>query len=596
MSNSQGGPKGPHLSDHCHCPEDGGHAAQPQAASRPALRFFGPADPDHLHLESAYHIRSGQIVRAISRQLFCYPPSDAVADPSAVFDPVPDVAKILPTRANGGLSADRRTLRIKLRPDVCWDSEEPRPIVAQDFIRGLERIAEPVTPGDIRDYFMQTIAGMRAYCDAYAQAFARTAPSEPALSAFRAQHRISGLDARDGRTLVIDLVEPANDMLHLLALGYAAALPQEVGDAPVGSAEFRRRYVSSGPYRMTEADMEEDGDGAKGQAIVLTPNPVWRQDSDPIRSQTVGAIHAAAGADSSEAMRDAIARGQVNAAWPFGIVSWDRSELPDDAFPATYPGYTLNPYVVINMLSPNADGAMRKRKLRQALAYAIDKAALGELFSSLHGVAVEPLHSVLPPSSLGHRGFNPYPTPHSRGDRVLAGQCLKQAGYPDGLTLKAAVRDIGLHQTVMDIISGNLAACGIDIERRTYTQRQYYGELLLDPDRAAAGDWDIAVAGWTPDWFGNNGRAVFRQLFRTDRRKGTMNFGCYSNPTVDELIDRALGAEDLSTASDFWHAANRLVMADLPVVPILAFACQCCAARTGANGWLTWDTAPGAGA
>src|SRR5258708_11581811 len=34
------------------------------------LRFLGPGDPDHLDAASAYHARSGQIMRALTRQLF----------------------------------------------------------------------------------------------------------------------------------------------------------------------------------------------------------------------------------------------------------------------------------------------------------------------------------------------------------------------------------------------------------------------------------------------------------------------------------------------------------------------------------------------
>lgn len=584
MPNRSASPEDPSASD------AGGQGAAPG----PFLRFLGPGDPDHLDLDSAYHIRSGQIVRAVCRQLFCYPPSGALADPSLAFTPVPDVAEDRPTPANGGLSADGRTYRFRLRPDVFWDTQAPRRVVARDFIRGLERIAEPATPGDIRGYFMQTIVGMGPYCDAYGRAFPDGPPSAGERAAFGAAHRIAGLTARDDGTLIVELVEPANDFLNLLALGYAAALPEEVGHAPVGSADFRRRYVSSGPYRVSDKGAGSARAAMEPDALVLTPNPAWRQDSDPVRRQTLGGIRATAAGRRSEAVLDDTGKGDVDPAWPFAIVSWDGAVPAAGAFPAIYPGYTLNPYLVFNLSSPNAGGALQRRKVRQAVAYAIDKAAIGELFAVLHGVAVEPLHSAIPPGSLGHRGFNPYPTPHSRGDRVLARQCLKLAGYPDGLTLRAAVRDIDLHQSVMDAIAADLAACGIETERQTYTQGQYYGELLADPARAAAGDWDIAVAGWTPDWFGNNGRAVFRPLFRTDRRRGTMNFGCYSNPAVDDLIDRALCAQDLSYAADLWHAANRLVMADLPVVPILAFACQCCAARSGANGWPAFAAPPGA--
>ena len=55
--------------------------------------------------------------------------------------------------------------------------------------------------------------------------------------------------------------------------------------------------------------------------------------------------------------------------------------------------------------------------------------------------------------------------------------------------------------------------------------------------------WDIAIAGWVPDWFGNNGRSMIQSLF--DGRSvgpNSVNYGAYQNAEVDGLIDRALTA------------------------------------------------------
>jgi peptide/nickel transport system substrate-binding protein len=149
---------------------------------------------------------------------------------------------------------------------------------------------------------------------------------------------------------------------------------------------------------------------------------------------------------------------------------------------------------------------------------------------------------------------------------------MDESGFGGGLTLIAAVREAGLHQGVMKSIAADLSKIGITLTMKTYSQAEYYGSLLSDPLKAQAGVWDIAEPGWTPDWFGNNGRAIVQPLFQTNHTAGTTNYGCYSNPAVDRLIDRALQAGDPAEAEQLWHEVDELVMRDLPIVPLLAFA------------------------
>lgn len=176
---------------------------------------------------------------------------------------------------------------------------------------------------------------------------------------------------------------------------------------------------------------------------------------------------------------------------------------------------------------------------------------------------------------------------------------LGEAGYGSGLTLIAAVRDIGIHLDVMRSVGADLEKCGITLVVKTYSQAEYYGSLLTDPAKARAGVWDIAEPGWTPDWYGNNGRAMARPLFQTDGSAGTTNYGCYSDATVDRLIDRALEEPDPGPAEDLWHQVDVRVMQDVPILPLLAFACRSCAGRAAASGWGTasprftrWLTSP----
>jgi peptide/nickel transport system substrate-binding protein len=540
----------------------------PDGHPRPGgiLRLAGPGGADHLDTASAYYATSGQILRALTRQLFAYAASADLSDPKQTFAPVPDVALETPTLTNGGLSADRRIYTIRLRPDVMWDTVPPREVTAQDFVRGIKRIGNPVSGAGARSFFTSTIEGMQEYCAAYERAFHNNKrPTAAELAAFQNSHDIAGLRAPDERTLVIRLKQPAGDFLNILAMGFASAAPVEYDDYLPDSLEFRLNFISNGPYRIARYAPE-------AQEILLERNPAWRQDSDPIRHQYVDGIDIRVAKETREVMLSKIDAGEIDLAWSYTTVSWAKPRPDDKDAPRSYSGFALNPYLVFNLQSPNARAATRDPRVRQAIAYAIDRVEISQILEVMEGVPNGPLHSAIPPGSVGHRAFNLYPTPGDRGDPDKARRLIVDAGYGDGLTLIAAVRDVGLHRDIMAAVARSLAKCGITLTFRYFTQGEYYGSLLTDPAKARAGLWDIAEPGWTPDWFGNNGRAIVQPLFQTNFLPGTTNYGGYSNPIVDALIDNALQETDPAKADALWHEIDRTVMQDLPIVPILAFA------------------------
>src|SRR5262249_16720174 len=148
--------------------------------------------------------------------------------------------------------------------------------------------------------------------------------------------------------------------------------------------------------------------------MVLARNPAWKQDSDLIRHQYLDAIHIRVAKERPEVVHRMIDLGEIDMAWSFTVVSWGKPPVDQDVVPRSYPGFALNPYLVFNLQSPNERRATQNLKVRQAIAYAVDKVAVGEILNVLNGVPNAPLHSTIPPGSVGHREFNLYPTP---GDR-----------------------------------------------------------------------------------------------------------------------------------------------------------------------------------
>ncbi|WP_329520755.1 ABC transporter substrate-binding protein [Spirillospora sp. NBC_01491] len=543
----------------------------PETTARPGapgyggtLRLRGPGGVDHIDTASAYYATSAQILRALSRHLFAYPAQDDLSAPGAAFTPAPDLAAEIPTVDNGGISADLRTYTIRLREGVRWDSAPPREVTAHDVVRGFKRLPNPVSGAGALPYFTSTIEGMREYCDAYRDAFAGAEPTAAAMAAFQNSHDIAGLRAVDDLTLEFRLKGPANDFLNILATGFTAPAPVEYDAHIPDSMDFRRRTLSCAPYRLAHYS---DG----GMEILLERNPVWRQETDPIRGQYVERIEIKVTDLPVPEMERLMDEGEVDLAWSYTAVSWDRPKPGQEAPPRSYPGFAINPYLVFNLRSPNSGRATSDLRVRKAIAYAIDKVAIGEILDALDAPNL-PLHSVIPAGSIGHREYNPYPTPGDRGDPAKARELLAEAGYGDGLTLIAAVRKIGIHLKVMECVAASLAEIGVTLDWRHYTQAEYYGSALSDPEAGRAGAWDIAEPGFTPDWFGNNGRVIVQPLLQSNDVPGTTNYGGYSNPEVDALIERALQEPDPARAEELWHQVDVRAMEDLPLVPILSFA------------------------
>lgn len=524
------------------------------------LRLYGPGSMDHVDPASSYYMLSGQIIRLFTRQLFTYRPVSRLRDWHQVT-PVPDVASEIPTVANGGLSADHLTYTVHLRRGVQWDTTPPREVTAWDFVRGFKRMCNPVFRAGAIHYYTSTIRGMGAYCDDYTASMPRHTPTAEDLAEYQNSHDIPGIQAADDRTLVFELIRPALDFVHILAMMFASPAPVEYDAFVPDSPGFRDNVRSIGPYRLTHY--------VHGQKLRMAPNPAWRQESDPIRHQYLDGIEITMEKATSEQVGERIRSGQADLSWASPVTEPYQVNPTD---PGNNLGYALNPYLVCNMVSPTAGGAMRRLGVRRAIAYAVNKSAMVDIFDKLSaGTVMWPAHSAIPPGNYGYRAFDLYATPGDRGDPDKARALLAEAGYPDGLTLTIMHRDVDANPEVAHSLATDLAKAGINLRFVATGHADYY-PFLQDPANAYAGKWDISVPAWTPDWFGNNGRAFLQPMLQTNEIRGTGNYGCYSNPEVDRLIEQALTATDPELAAAIWHEVDLRVMRDVAIVPILVHA------------------------
>jgi peptide/nickel transport system substrate-binding protein len=524
------------------------------------LRLYGPGSMDHVDPACSYFMLAGQIIRLFTRQLFAYEAVRGLSDPRAVT-PAPDVAAEIPTTHNGGLSADHMTYTVRLRPGVYWDTTPAREVTASDFVRGFKRMCNPVIRAGAINYYTSTVKGVAEYCDGYTAAVPGREPAATELAAYQNSHDIAGLRAVNERTLVFELIRPANDFLNILAMTFASAAPVEYDAFVPDSAEFRRNTRSNGPYRFVHY--------VHGKELRMERNPAWRQESDTIRHQYLDGIEVTMEKVTPAQVRKRIISGEADLSWASPVTEpYEISPTnPSDSL-----GFALNPYMVFNLRSPNAGGAMGKLKVRQAIAYAIDKVAMVEIFDNLSaGTVMGPAHTAIPPGNLGYEDYDLYSTPGDRGDPDKCRELLAEAGYQNGLTITAVHRDVDANPEVAESYAADLEKGGITVRLVALGHKDYY-PFLQDPANAQAGEWDISAPSWTPDWFGNNGRAFLQPMVQTNNVCGTSNYGCYSNADVDHMIEKALTATDQVQAGAAWHEVDLQVMKDVAIVPILVHA------------------------
>jgi peptide/nickel transport system substrate-binding protein len=517
------------------------------------LRFLSAGDFDHIDPLSAYGTIDVQIQRAFARHLVANPASN---DYNTAISVVPDIATVVPTKANGGLSSDGLTYTFHLRPGVMWNSSPARAVVAGDFVREFKAMCNPVLGVGNPLYFVPVIEGMKTYCDAYAKVPATATAAQ--LAAFQNSHTISGVSAPDASTLVVKLVQPASDFLAIIAsLGFADARPVEYDSYLPDSPQFRQHTLSDGPYAITSYTPTKQ--------VVLTKNPAWTQASDPVRHQYVNKIVINEGQSSATVLQEELQAGSADLSWdtafpPADIPAMQASHDPNFGI---YGGHITNPYLVFNVSA----GPAKTLALRQAIEYAINKVSIAKTYG---GTALNPiLSTVIPPGNIGYAPYNLYPTPGNAGDPAKCKQMLAGTPYANGTTLTMAYRSNGNHPAVFASVQASLAACGITVNGKVFNGAGAFYPFIEDPANAKAGKWDIAEPGWVPDWYGNNGRTSVQPLFGTNCVNPTTNFGCYSNPTVDSDISKALSASDQATAGTFWHQADMQIMRDAAIVPFM---------------------------
>lgn len=514
------------------------------------LNMLGKGDVDYMDPNVSYYSVGYTNLRMWSRQLFTYP-----ADPGGKnTTPVADLATDLPTVANGGISADGKTYTIKIRTGAKWNTSPARQVTAADMVRGVKRTANPVQPfGGIPDFY-----GLIDGYSTFADGFAKVAKTPAAIQAYIDKTPLPGVVAKDDTTVVFKLTRPASYFVGMLTLSAFSPAPVESLKYLPASTELGNNFPSDGPYKVDS--------WVPTKSVNYSRNPAWDPASDPVRKAYVDKIVV------NETVSQDSVQQQLQTGTPTADMEWDVAPPPSQ-LPALQAkkdqnltiGDTAgsNPYVIYNTVSPNNNKALANPKVRQALSYAINR---DHILQVLGGKTLNPpLTHVLPDVIVGSKQVDPYPY-----DPDKAKQLLAEAGFPH-LTLKFLYRNAteGSSKT-FQTIQQDLSKAGITVTGVPSPNADFYVKYLQVPTVAQRGVWDLSLAGWGADWYGNAALSFFNPLFsgKPSFPPVGSNFGLYDDATTNTLIQQAIAAPTEDAAADLWAKADARVMEQAAFYPL----------------------------
>jgi peptide/nickel transport system substrate-binding protein len=520
------------------------------AVSGGTLNMLGAGDVDYMDPNISYYSIGYLALRLWSRQLFTFP-----ATPGQTTTAAPDLATQIPTTDNGGISKDLKTYTITIRKGALWNTSPARQVTAADEVRGVKRTCNPYQPfGGIPD-FASLIVGYQQFCGG----FGKVAQTPTAIANYINSTPLPGVVATGARTVQFHLTHPATYFVDMLTLPAFSPAPAEVLAYLPASQELGQHEISDGPYEIQSWDPTK--------SIVFVRNPAWDATTDPIRHAYVDKV-----VIDETVSQDSIQQ-QLQTGTDSADMEFDQAPPPSQ-LPALIaqkdpnldlgPTASTNPYIVFNMMSPNNNGALQNLKVRQALEYAINR---DDLIQVLGGPTINPpLTHVLPPTIVGSKDINPYSY-----DVAKAKQLLSQAGYPNGLTLKFLYRNSSEgSRKSFETVQQDLSKVGITVKGVPSPDADFYTKYLEVPSAAKSGVWDLSLAGWGADWYGNGALSFFAPLFsgRPSFPPTGSNFGFFNDAQTNSLIQQASTASTETQAASLWAEADARVMQEAAFFPI----------------------------
>jgi peptide/nickel transport system substrate-binding protein len=342
---------------------------------------------------------------------------------------------------------------------------------------------------------------------------------------------VDRVDAPDDYTVIFRMKQPFVTLLWNVSDG-------AMGIVPYGSSgpEMTSHPIGSGPFKFVSAELDR-------QVTIERNDDYW---GDKAHLKRVKFMVVPDTTTRALELRKGSADIEINALTSDMVLTLEHE---GNLQVMHAPGSVVQ-YLAMNCRDP----ILRDARVRQALAYAIDR---GPMLQYLRRGFARPARNVLPPESWA---YNP-DVPRHDYNPERARQLLDQAGYPakDGvrfhLTMKTSTEeDTRLFAAVLQ---QQLRDVGIALDIRTFEFATFFADVTK-------GVFQLYSLRWIG---GNEDPDIFEYAFDSDKfPPHGANRSFYSNPRLDALIERGRTELDEDVRKQIYAEIQMILAQDLPYI------------------------------
>lgn len=430
--------------------------------------------------------------------------------------PKPELITEVPTEANGGISADGKSITFHLRKGVVWSDGVPFDV--KDVLFTYRQVMNPANN----------------------------------ITSRNGWDLITKIDTPDRYTAIFHLKEPYATFLPTF-FGTSDAnpciLPEHLlkGLHDINNAPYNSLPIGIGPFKYESWQ--------RGSQIVLVPNDKYWGDKPKLQRIVFKIIP-----DRNTALTQ-LQTHEIDMWLPVGGAYYPRVKAIAGIGTLKQPGYLFN-HMDFNMTRP----LFKDKAVREALRYAIDRQLIVDKIG--HGIGIVQESPIAPTHPMFDPGIPKVPFDLSKANALLDGAGWTRGA--DGIRTKNGLRlaieyaaftgspDV---DSQLELVRGWWKQIGAELTVKRYAPPIMFAPYA-DGGIIYAGKFDMVGFAWQDEVGGD-----LSNLYSTRNipPKG-QNDPRYSNPAVDAALEKFRKTYDPAKQKELAGIVQRQVVADVPTI------------------------------
>ncbi len=461
----------------------------------------------------------------------------------------PVLAAEVPSKENGGIGADGKTITYKLKPNVKWAD------------------GQPFTSEDV----------------AFTHQF--VANRETTATSYATYDPIEKVETPDPTTARLIFKDPAPGWYGAFAGSFGMVLPRHAMQDFVGAnarnAPFNLKAFGTGPY-MVE-------DFRPGDLVTYTVNPNYREPNKPFFKR----LEIKGGGDAVSAARAVFETGEFDYSWNLQVEAQVLEQIMRGG-----KGDLVNPpgsgveQIYMNLADPNQeiDGErsspksqhpfLTDVKVREAMALAIDRDTIAK---QLYGPTGDATPNILTTPTNLRSSNTTYEFNIDKANRILDEAGYRKGGdgirtTPSGVRMKVvySTSTNTLRQKEQALVKDGWQKIGIETELKSVDASIFFSGSPSNPDTLDRFETDVQMFTSTFDnpvpkqyMVRFYSKDPARDIGQKSNNWSGRNFTKFMNDEYNRLYDQALIEVDPEKNRELWKQMNDIVVNNYISIPLV---------------------------